>query len=214
MDIETDPSPGGTARLDWMEPLRPRVVVRHRIPAVGHPDRPVFDLIAALLRGRNGMLAATLTASRGDEAPECLGAEASASRAGFPGSLNLTAFGCRDDDLPALERVMLDLVQDLQHGQVDEAALVRGRERLRMEWAQLRSARTLLSFQLGMFEVMDSWRTLAPYMESRERMTVNDIQRAAARYLVPSNRVIATTRQSSSPSPTPNRAGRERDSSP
>ena len=98
MDIETDPSPGGTARLDWMEPLRPRVVVRHRIPAVGHPDRPVFDLIAALLRGRNGMLAATLTASRDHEASECLGAEASASRTGFPGSLNMTAFGCRDDD--------------------------------------------------------------------------------------------------------------------
>ena len=41
-------------------------------------------------------------------------------------------------------------------------------------------AADVLSFHLGMFEVMDTWKTLGPYMDARERMTVDDIQRAAA----------------------------------
>ena len=60
LDIEAEPVPRGTIRLDWAEPLDSRVVVRYRVPGVGHPDRPVFDTIAALPRGRHGLVAARL----------------------------------------------------------------------------------------------------------------------------------------------------------
>ena len=53
MDVEVEPPPGGAIRFDWMEPLDPQVIVRYRIPGVGHADRPVFDLVARLLRGGN-----------------------------------------------------------------------------------------------------------------------------------------------------------------
>ena len=40
LDLEAEPVPGGSIRLDWTEPLSPQVHVRHRIPGVGHqPDR-------------------------------------------------------------------------------------------------------------------------------------------------------------------------------
>ena len=60
MDVEAEPPPGGSVRLDWLESLEPRVILRYRIPGLGHSDRPVFDTIAALLRGSHGMLSAKL----------------------------------------------------------------------------------------------------------------------------------------------------------
>ena len=44
MDVEAEPPPGGSLRLDWLEPLEPQVIVRYRIPGIGHPDRPAFDV--------------------------------------------------------------------------------------------------------------------------------------------------------------------------
>jgi len=66
MDVEAEPPPGGSVRLDWLEPIEPTMLVRYRIPGVGHPDRPVFDVIARLLRGSDGLPAASAQgASRG-----------------------------------------------------------------------------------------------------------------------------------------------------
>src|SRR2546425_7914159 len=66
MDVEAEPPPGGSVRLDWLEPIEPAMLVRYRIPGVGHPDRPAFDIIARLLRGPGGLLAASAPgASRG-----------------------------------------------------------------------------------------------------------------------------------------------------
>ena len=59
MDVEAEPPPGGSVRLDWLEPIEPTVLIRYRIPGVGHPDRPVFDVVARLLRGADGLLAAS-----------------------------------------------------------------------------------------------------------------------------------------------------------
>ena len=42
---------------------------------------------------------------------------------------------------------------------------------------------------------MDSWKVLQSHMEARETASAEDVQRIAERYLVPVNRVIATSRQ-------------------
>jgi predicted Zn-dependent peptidase len=194
MDEEADPSPGGTVRLDWSEPLNPRVLVRHRVPGVGDPDRPIVDTIAALLRGQHGMLSAKLAAD-----PQLKGkvggVQASAIRSGSPGTLNVVAFAVHDDDLPAVERDILALFDDLQRGEINQEALTRARTRLRLEWDQIRASRGLLSFNLGSFQVMHDWKTLQVFMDARQRASVADIQRVARRYFTAANRVIATTRQ-------------------
>ena len=103
---------------------------------MGHPDRPVFDLIAAVLSGPHGMAGQAVAAS---------GASASVAadfrvihtyRFGSPGAFNLVAHAETDDDLAAVERALLHAVADLREGRIDSAALERAHKRLRVEWAE------------------------------------------------------------------------------
>ena len=194
MDVEAEPPPGGSVRLDWLEPVEASVVVRYRIPGVGHPDRPVFDVIARLLRGSDGLVAAGAQgASRGSDW------QASASSSGSQNTLTVQSRAGRDEDLPALEKTALDAIERLRHDAVDEARLARVRREFKLDWELLRTERGALATQFGSFAIADDWRTLKTHYEVRSAATTQDIQRAAERYLVPWNRVIATTRRSPQP---------------
>jgi len=193
MDAEAEPPPGGSVRLDWLESLFPQVIVRYRIPGVGHPDRPAFDVMAALLRGEHGLLAPALTGTG------AVSWNANASRTGSPARFSLEARAGRDEDLAKVEAALLKAVEPLRGGPIDEAALDRVRRRLHLDWEQVRSHRGDLASTIGDFSVTDEWRTLRSFYEQREAVTVAEVQRVADRYLVPWNRAIATTRRNPSP---------------
>ena len=194
LDIEAELVPGGSIRLDWTEPLSPQVHVRYRIPGMGHPDRPVLDLVAALLDGPHGMAGQRMAAS---------GAAASVTadfrvihtyRFGSPGAFNLVAQAQADGDLAAVERALLDAVADVREGRIDEGALERARKRLRVEWAEFLDNPQELAFLIGHHHTMNHWSVLPDLIEARDAATAADVQRVASTYFVPSNRVIATAR--------------------
>ena len=194
LDVEAEPVPSGSVRLDWTEPLSPQVHLRYRIPGMGHPDRPVFDLIAALLSGPHGMAGQALAAS---------GASASVAadfrvihtyRFGSPAAFNLVAQAETDGDLAAVEGALLDAVADLREGRIDSAALARAHKRLRVEWAELLDNTQELAFLVGHHHTMNHWSVLPDLIEARDAATAADVQRVAATYFVPSNRVIAVAR--------------------
>ena len=180
-------------RLDWLEPMDPRVILRYRVPGVGHPERPVFDTIAALTRGRHGLFAASLARKPGS--PTNVDFQAAPTRLGSANVIDFIAKARRDEDLPGLEETMLAVLDDLQKKRIDAKALERARKALRLEWDRTRSERRGLAKALGQFQVMDSWETLQTFMEARLSASVEDIQRAARRYFVPSNRVIVIARE-------------------
>jgi predicted Zn-dependent peptidase len=193
MDVEVDPPPGGSVRFDWLEPLEPQVTVRYRIPGVGHRDRPAFDVIARVLRGPDGVLAQAQSGRGGGEW------SANASQNGSPNTLSMQSSAARDEDLPALETVAADAVERLRRGAVDEANLARMKRELRLDWEIVRSDRGSLASQIGGFAVADDWRTLKTYYDARDAVTVADIRRLSEKYLVPWNRVTATTRRNPQP---------------
>jgi predicted Zn-dependent peptidase len=199
MELEAEPASRGAARLDWAEPVDPRVIVRYRIPGVGHPDRPIFDVIAALLESRSGALRRKLTydldlVSDLDVTDQLI----HTYRLGSPGALHIIAKGNRDQDLPLIESVILEVVEDLRRGSIGTEALERARKEMLLDWAQIRSSRSRLAYELGTFQVMDSWRTLQAHMEARQRASEDDVRRTAQKYFVPGNRLIATSRRSPS----------------
>ena len=194
LDAEAEPVPSGSVRLDWTEPLSPQVHLRYRIPGMGHPDRPVFDLIAALLGGPHGMAGQALVAS---------GASASVAadfrvihtyRFGSPAAFNLVAHAETDGDLAPVEQALLDAVADLREGRIDSAALGRAHKRLRVEWAEFLDNPQELAFLVGHHHTMNHWSVLPDLIEARDAATAADVQRVATTYFVPSNRVIATAR--------------------
>jgi len=194
LDVEAELVPGGSIRLDWMDPVSPQVHVRYRIPGMGHPDRPVFDLVAALLSGPHGLAGQRLAVA---------GMSASVSadfrvihtyRFGSPGAFNLVAQVTTDGDLPAVEQELLATLNDLREGRIDPAALARAHKRLRVEWAEFLDNPQELAFLVGHHHTMNHWSTLPALIEARDTATAEDVQRVASTYFVPSNRVIALAR--------------------
>ncbi|MDE2783572.1 MAG: pitrilysin family protein [Gemmatimonadota bacterium] len=194
LDIESEQVPGGSVRLDWTEPLSPQVHVRYRIPGMGHPDRPVLDLIAALLVGPHGMAGQAVAASGLSAAVSADFRVIHTHRFGSPGAFNLVAQAAGDGDLAAVERVLLNVVADLREGRIDAGALERARKRLRVEWAEFLDNPQELAFLIGHHHTMNHWSVLPDLIAARDAATVADVQRVASTYFVPSNRVIATAR--------------------
>ena len=112
-----------------------------------------------------------------------------------PGAIDIVIHARSEDMLPDIERSILFTINRLRTGHVDSDALSRARKALKLEWHRIRSARRSLAYELGTFQVMDSWKTLQPYMEARTNVSVKEIQRVAATYFVPSNLTIATSRR-------------------
>jgi predicted Zn-dependent peptidase len=195
MELEAEPVSRASTRIDWSEPLYPGVIVRYRVPGVGHPDRPVFDAIAALLRGRHGMLGVKLLDDQGPAISLIVDHQLIHTyRLGSPGGFNIIVRARRDEDLAAIEAAVETVLGELERGRVDRQALERARKAMRLEWVQIQSSRSRLAYELGTFQVMDSWKTLLPFMEARQRVSTEDIQRIAREYFVPANRTVALSR--------------------
>jgi predicted Zn-dependent peptidase len=155
----------------------------------------VFDTIAALLRGREGMLRTkSMTAGRHGSLVS-VDFDVSKPYLGSPKTMDLIARAHRDEDLPDIEKAMLEVIEELRQGRVGAQAFERARKTLQLEWNQIRSDRDSLAHLLGHFAVMDSWKTLQPFMAARQHASIDDIQRVAQRYFVRSNQVIATSRR-------------------
>jgi predicted Zn-dependent peptidase len=194
LDIEAELVPGGAIRLDWTEPLTPQVHVRYRIPGMGHPDRPVLDLIAALLNGPHGIAGQRLAASGTSASVTADFRVIHTYRFGSPGAFNLVAQAQADGDLGAVERALLDAVADIREGRIDAGALERARKRLRVEWAEFLDNPQELAFLIGHHHTMNHWSVLPELIEVRDAATAADVRRVASTYFVRSNRVIATAR--------------------
>jgi hypothetical protein len=84
------------------------------------------------------------------------------------------------------------------------------RRDFQLDWELLRADRGGLATLFGSFAIADDWRTLRVQYEARRTTTADDVRRVAQRYLVPWNRVIATTRQHPQPRAEANTANANR----
>jgi predicted Zn-dependent peptidase len=119
----------------------------------------------------------------------------SANRSGSPSTFDILVLAQRAEDLPALEQAVLAVLENVRTGLVKPEALERARSAVQLDWAMTSGRRKELAGELGRFQVMDSWRTLQPYIEARERATLEDLRRTARRYLIPVNSVTVTARR-------------------
>jgi predicted Zn-dependent peptidase len=68
--------------------------------------------------------------------------------------------------------------------------VLQARKQLRTEWYRTAVDPSALAFQIGHFEVMDSWRTLKPYLEARDAATADDLRELAGKYFIANNRSV------------------------
>ncbi len=183
-----EPLPSAEKRLLWRsDELPPRVEIRYQIPGVGHPDRPQFEVLAAALQP---YLTAELESAGIVAKVDINTRVVHTSRFGVPASINFeidlpsASVATRAEDV-VLAALAAAVAKPLQREAIDMA-----RKQLRSDWYRTAADPNALAFEIGHFEVMDSWRTLVPYLQARDATRAADVSRLIAKYFVPINRSV------------------------
>ncbi len=190
----TEPVPAAERRVIFRsETVAPRVEARYLIPGVGHPDRPTFDVAAGVIAHQLG----NALRDAGIHGQVNVNTRVvHASRFGVPASLNLEIILEEERDLAVVERILLGTVDRLKNAPVAAEHLTLAKKKLRAEWYRTFLDADRLAFEIGHFQVMDTWRTLPLYLAAQERTTSDDLMTLARRYFTPANRTVGIVRKS------------------
>jgi predicted Zn-dependent peptidase len=183
-----EPLPSGEKRLNWRsDTLASRVEVRYQIPGVGHPDRPLFDVLAEAFEAQ---LQSVVSEAGISGTVDINTRVVHTSRFGVPASINIELVLQDASQVEEAENVLLAELGRLGSEPLAAEAVALARKKLRTAWYRTAVDPNALAFQIGHFETMDSWRTLEPYLEARDAATAEDLRRLAGKYFIANNRSI------------------------
>ena len=183
-----EPLPSAEKRLNWRSnTLAPRVEIRYQIPGVGHPDRPRFDVLAEAFEDQ---LQAAVEEAGVEGTVDINTRVVHTSRFGVPASINIELVLKDASQIANAEGALLLELQRLGKEALPVEVVAQARKKLRTEWYRTAVEANALAFQIGHFEVMDSWRTLQPYLEAREESTAEELRQLAGKYFIANNRSI------------------------
>ncbi len=186
-----EPLPGAERRLVYRnDQIEPRVEFRYQIPAVGHPDRPLFDVL--------GEVAADLLTEKVAGAAIAGGVNVNTrvvhtARFGVPGTINFELILSDEGKLGAAEALLEETIQLLMTPP-DAGKVARAQKVLRTQWHRTARDSSALAFEIGHFQTMDRWQTLQEFLDGRDNASAEDIARIARLYFVPDNRAVGVAR--------------------
>ena len=187
-----EPPPQAERRMIWRSTtIAPRVDIRYKIPGIGHPDRPVFDVLTEVA---SSQLRKALQAADIEGRASVNTRVVHTSRFGVPSSLNFEVVVSREEDLAAAEQTIYRVLNTLEENPVPDDQLETAEKRLRAGWFRTLSNPDRLAFEIGHFQMMDRWQTLREHLKARDMTTGIDVQRVARRYFIPENRTVGLVR--------------------
>ena len=183
-----EPMPTAEKRLTWRsDELSPRVEVRFQIPGVGHPNRPVFDVLAAALEPH----LQSLFVAEGISATVNINTRVvHTERFGVPASINFEVLVSNPAHLEVTEHLLLRELRRLADEPLPDPAVALASKKLRTEWYRTAADPNALAFQIGHFQVMDRWQTLESYLDARDNTSSRDISELIGSYFVAKNRSV------------------------
>lgn len=185
-----EPLPSAEKRLSWRsDEMAPRVEVRYQIPGVGHPDRPRFEVLAEALETR---LQTVLTAAGISGKVDINTRVVHTARFGVPASINIEVLLDDAKQIGIAEDAVLTEIDRLAKENLGEDDIAYAQKKLRTEWYRTAADPNALAFEIGHFEIMDSWKTLKPYLQARDATTADDIRMLLDKYFVAVNRSVGT----------------------
>ena len=165
---------------------QPQLQVRYHAVPFGHGDGYALDVVAGVLNGRTGRLYEQIVE----------GAEIASSATAFyearkyAGVFNLRAETKGDATPEQLLAAWDGIVAELIAEPVPEDELAKVKNRVSADtYRQLRDP-FFLMIQLAIMDALGDWRYLNTVAERTNEVTAEDVQRVAAKYFEPSNRLV------------------------
>jgi len=197
------PQPGPkTAVVD--SPSQPLLVIGYKRPSQYDKDDPVLDLLALILSsGRTGTMYRELV--QGKRISLSAQAVSTYPDGRYPNLFLFFLVPSLGHTVEENEKALDDLLSRFEAAKVDAETLARVKTKARAAVIRrLDSNPGLASLLTAYYANYGDWRKLFTSIDDYNRVTAEDVQRAARQYFVPVNRTMAYIRQAGRPQPAAN----------
>jgi zinc protease len=166
----------------------PSIIIAYKVPNLREPDSYVLEVIATLLSGgKSSRLYQGLVRDRRlvfdvDADHSLLSKD--------PSLFYLAADPLPGKEVAEIEKAFDEEVERLQKTPVDDRELEKTKNQMESAFVYRQDSLFSQAMILARYEVALSWRAADDYLPSIRKVTAEDIQRVAKRYLVKDNRTV------------------------
>jgi zinc protease len=185
----TDPPQAGERRIYvTKEAELPYVLMGYHVPNLRHPDGYALEVMAALLAGgKSSRFYQNLVR----EKQLALDADAdNALLSRDPNLFTLSGQPFPGREAGELEKDLLLEVERLQKEKVGDPELEKAKNQLEAAFIYGQDSLFYQGMILAQHEIAGTWKTIGDYIPAIRKVTAEDIQKAAEKYLVPKNRTV------------------------
>ena len=184
-----DPAQAGERRVSVKKEAQlPYLAMGYRVPNLREPDSYVLEVIATILSGgKSSRLYQTLVRDK----RLVFSTDADHSLLSRDSSLfYLTANPLPGKEVAEVEKALDLEVEKLQKEPVEGKELEKAKNQLEASFIFAQDSLFYQAMLLAQHEISLGWRALDDYLPSIRKVTAEDIQRVAKRYLTPDNRTV------------------------
>ena len=188
-----EPQPVGQKRLIVETGAGPAVNINVSMPAVGHPDTHVFELLSEILSGSNGRLAQELITNR--KIATDVGASGWASK--YPSHFEIRVDGRSNNDLDAIEKGINDVLDEIRNGNISDSEIQAAASRLILNLARSLNEIGRSAVTIGGMESIYGWEMLNKLPGLWGGVTADDLNRVISRYFDQNVQIVGHLRRES-----------------
>jgi zinc protease len=186
---DTDPSQIGERRIFVKKEAQlPYLVMGYHVPNLREPDSYVLEVIATILSGGKS---SRLYQSLVREKRLVLSVDADQSLTSRDPSLfTLSADLLPGKEVAEVEKALDQEVERVQNEPVGKQELEKAINQLEASFIFAQDSLFYQAMLLARYEIAVSWKTIDDYLPSIRKVSPEDIQRVAKKYLTPDNRTV------------------------
>jgi len=188
-----EPVQKGEKRIKVESPAQPFMAIGYKRPDQNDKDDPVFDVLSEILSGeRTGLFYTELVRDK----KIALAAEAAATFPGgkYPNLFILFLVPNMGHSVEENEQAAYQIVERLKTQKVTDATLNRIKTKVRASLIRRLDSNSGMAEQLTYYHVnYGDWRKMFTSIDDIAKVTADDVQRVAKKYLVPETRTVVYT---------------------
>lgn len=188
-----EPVQEGEKRASVRSPSEPIMVIGYKRPNENDPDDPVFDVLNEVLAGgRTGLLYTELV--RDKQLALGAGSETSMPGGKYPNLFLFYLVPNSGHTVEENEKACYQIIDRVKNQKIDDATLKRIKTKVRASLIQQLDSNSGLARALTAYYVAyGDWRKLFTGIDEIDKVTADDVQRVARKYLVPERRTVVWT---------------------
>ncbi|KJU86616.1 zinc protease [Candidatus Magnetobacterium bavaricum] len=191
-NIPTEPMQEQSRRLVLRRPAQlPYLLMAYHVPSIPHKDSYALDVLSAIFSGKSGRLYQELVKN------QKVALNSFVFYSGFHTDPYLMYFGGsvmggKGDSTDALEHAILAEIEKVKTTPPTEREIQKAKNQIEASFIMGQDSIYFQGELLGMYEMLGNWRLKDKYLEEIRGVTVEDVKRVAATYLITNNSTVGT----------------------